>query len=112
MELKWTADLMDRILKEQKIEKYTYTLSQSEKQELNVENGGFKLLRTVFNNSGSLKVFAGAKMGSVKGNDITESGLLKLAEDAKAAAESASEDPARGFTSRIWIALSKGFRSS
>ncbi len=88
-----TADVMDGILKDKKIEKYTYTLSKSEKQELNLENGGFKLLRTVFNNSGSLRVFLGEKMGSVSGNDITDEGLRKLADDGIAAAESASEDP-------------------
>ena len=88
-----TADLMDGILKEKKIEKYSYTLSASEKQELNVENGGFKLLRTVFNNSGSLHVFLGEKKGSVSGNDITEDGLRKLADDGIEAAKSASSDP-------------------
>ncbi len=93
MELRATADFLTGILQDQKIEKYSYTLSQSEKQELNLENGGFKLLRTVFNNSGSLKVFSGAKMGAASGNDTTEKGLRKLVEEAKAAAESASEDP-------------------
>ena len=92
-DLRMTADVMDGILKDKKIEKYTYTLSKSEKQELNLENGGFKLLRTVFNNSGSLRVFLGEKMGSVSGNDITDEGLEKLADDGIAAAESASEDP-------------------
>ncbi len=93
MMLKATADLLDGILREKKIEKYTYTLSQSEKQELNLENNGFKLLRTVFSNSASVKVFSGAKMGSASGNDITEEGLKKLTDAAAAAAESASEDP-------------------
>lgn len=93
MTIREAADLMDRILQKEQTEKYTYTISQSEKQELNLENGGFKLLRTVFSGSASLKVFLGAKMGSASGNDITEAGLEKLAGDAKAAAESASEDP-------------------
>ena len=93
MELKKTADLLDSQLKEQGIGKYKYTLSRSEKQELNLENGGFKLMRTVFNNSGSLKVFLGEKMGSASGNNITGDGLRKLAAEARAAAESASEDP-------------------
>ena len=93
MELRTAAGLLDGILKEQGLEKYSYTLSKSEKQELNIENGSFKLLRTVFSQSGSLRVFMGAKMGSVSGNDLTEKGLARLAEDAKAAAESASEDP-------------------
>ena len=93
MELKAAADLMDGFLQEQKINKYTYCVTQSEKQELNLENSGFKLLRTVFNNSGSVKVFLGEKMGSAGGNDLTEKGLQKLVQEAKAAAESASDDP-------------------
>lgn len=92
-----TADIFDRVLEDKKIQKYTYTLSESEKQELNVENGSFKLLRTVFNNSGYLKVFDGSKMGAVSGNDISKEGLEKLAADGIAAAESASEDPCHDF---------------
>ena len=87
------ADRYGRMLAEEKIEKYSFTLSESEKQELNVENGSFKLMRTVFNNNGSLTVFAGARTGSASGNDITEEGLQKLIGDAKAAAESSPEDP-------------------
>ena len=87
-----TADLMDRILAEANIAKYTYTVSESEKQEINVLNGDFKLMRTVFNNTASLKVFSGNRMGSVNGNDITEEGLRKLAADGIAAAESSPED--------------------
>ena len=41
MELRTATGLMDSILQEQKTEKYTYCLTQSEKQELNLENGGF-----------------------------------------------------------------------
>ena len=93
MTLRETADLMDRILQEKQLAKYKYSISQSEKQELNLENGGFKLLRTVFSGSAFMQVFRGAKMGSANGTDITEAGLRKLAEEAKAAAESASEDP-------------------
>ena len=90
MTLRATADLLDGILREQEIGKYTFTLSQSEKQELNLENGGFKLLRTVFNNAASIKVFLGEKMGSVSGNDLSEDALRRLAADAKAAAEAAA----------------------
>ncbi len=93
MELKAAADLLDSILREQKIEKYGYFLNQSEKQELNLENGGFKLMRTVFNNTTSVNVFLGAKTGSAGGNDMTEEGLRRVADEARAAAESASEDP-------------------
>ncbi len=93
MELKQAADFLDGILREQKIEKYGFFLNQSEKQELNIENGEFKLLRTVFNNNTSVNVFLGTKTGSAGGNAMTEEGLRKVAEEAKTAAESASEDP-------------------
>ena len=63
-----TADLMERILAEAKIAKYSFTVSESEKQEINVLNGDFKLMRTVFNNTAALKVFSGNRMGSVNGN--------------------------------------------
>lgn len=92
-ELRNIADAFDGMLAANKIAKYTYTLTQSEKQELNLENGDFKLMRTVFNNTGSLRVFLGSKMGAVSGNDITEDGLKKLIADGLAAAESAEEDP-------------------
>ncbi|MCR5296795.1 MAG: TldD/PmbA family protein [Clostridiales bacterium] len=92
MELRKTAALMDGILRAENAAKYSYTLCNSEKQELNLENGEFKLLRTVFNNTASLKLFDGAKMGSASGNDLTEVGLKALLQDAKAAAASATED--------------------
>ena len=79
--MKKTADLLEQILAEGKIRKYSYTVSESEKQEINILNGDFKLMRTVFNNVASLKVFSGNRMGSVNGNDITEEGLRKLAAD-------------------------------
>ena len=72
MTIRATADQMDRILEKEQLGKYRYTISQSEKQELNLENGGFKLMRTVFGNTASLRVFQGAKMGTASGNDIKE----------------------------------------
>lgn len=96
-ELKKIAEDFEKILAEKKVEKYTYTFSQSEKQELNVENGGFKLMRTVFSNSGFVKVFEGSRMGSVSGNDLSKEGLEKLATDGILAAQSAQEDPCHDF---------------
>ena len=91
------ADKFDEILKNTQIEKYTYTLSMSEKQELNVEDGSFKLMRTVFSQNAALSVYVGAKSGGVSGNDLTQEGLEKLAKDGKIAAESAQEDPCHDF---------------
>lgn len=96
-EVRNLGDKFDEILKKEKIEKYTYCLSQSEKQELNVENGEFKLMRTVFSQSASLNVFIGTKMGIVHGNDVTQEGLEKLAKDGISAAQSAQEDPCHDF---------------
>ena len=93
MDLYTTADLLESVLKKRDIGKYTYTVSSSEKRELNVENGDFKLLRTVFSQSASVRVFLGARMGAASGNDLSEEGLEKVCADAFAAAESASEDP-------------------
>ena len=43
MTLKATAETKERILREEQLRKYKYTVSQGEKQELNLENGEFKL---------------------------------------------------------------------
>ena len=91
------ADLLDRMLAAENLSRYSYTLSESEKQELNIENGDFKLMRTVFNRSGFLKVFLGDRMGSARGNDTTEEGLARLIRDSRAAAESSPEDPCHGI---------------
>ncbi len=92
-EMREVADLFDNILKDKKLEKYTYVLVQSEKQEINVENGEFKLMRTVFDYYTSLKVFMNNKMGSASGNDLSKEALIKLAEDSESAAQSSPEDP-------------------
>ncbi len=92
-EIREVADLFDNILKDKKIEKYTYTLVNSEKQELNAENGELKLMRTVFNSYASIKVFKDNKMGSASGNDLSREALTKLADDGVSAAESSPEDP-------------------
>ncbi|MBO4399201.1 MAG: TldD/PmbA family protein [Lachnospiraceae bacterium] len=91
------ADFMDAVLKEKNAEKYTYTLVKSEKQELNAEDGKFKLMRTVFSNYTSLKLFRGTRMGNVSGSDLSEEGLRKLVDDGFTAADSADEDPCNDF---------------
>lgn len=92
-EMREVADLFDNILIDKKIEKYTYVLVKSEKQELNIENGEFKLMRTLFDYYTSLRVFMNNKTGSASGNDLSNEALVKLAEDSVAAAQSSPEDP-------------------
>lgn len=93
MDVREQASLLEKILKEQGTEKYTYVLVLSEKQELNVESGDLKLMRTTFNRYGSVRIYDHDRMGSVSGNDLSEAGLRKLASDALTASESAEEDP-------------------
>ncbi len=92
-DLRDRAEVLERLLAAEGIRRYAYTLSESEKQELNIENGDFKLMRTVFNNAGSVKVFLGQKMGNASGNNTEEEGLAGLVRDSRAAAESSPEDP-------------------
>ncbi|WP_026523912.1 MULTISPECIES: TldD/PmbA family protein [unclassified Butyrivibrio] len=92
-EMREVADLFDNILIDKKIDKYTYVLVESEKQELNAQNGEFKLMRTVFDYYTSLTVFKDNKMGSASGNDLSKDALVKLAEDGLTASESSPEDP-------------------
>jgi PmbA protein len=99
--LRETADLFDKIIKDTGITKYKYTVTNSEKRELNLEAGDFKLFRTVFSNSGSIKVFKDNKIGSASGNDISEEGLKGLASDALAAAESSPEDAAHDIGPKV-----------
>ena len=95
------GDLFDKIIKDTGITKYKYTLVNSEKREINLENGEFKLFRTVFSNSGSIKVFKDNKTGSASGNDISEEGLKGLAKDALVSAESSQEDPAHDIAPKV-----------
>ena len=92
-EFRKTADRFEQMLAAEKITKYSFNLAESEKQELNVENGSFKLMRTVFNTNGSLQVYTDNRKGSASGNDISGEGLQKLIADASAAAASSPEDP-------------------
>ena len=80
-------------LEKRKVEKYSFTVSESEKNEFNVENGSFTLLRTVLGSSASAAVFLGSRKGTVSGNDVSPEGLSLLADSAVAAASSAPEDP-------------------
>lgn len=91
--LREVANLFDNILKDKKLEKYNYVLVKSQKQELNVENGEFKLMRTVYDYYTSLKVYKDNKMGTASGNDLSKEALVKLAEDSEGAALSSPEDP-------------------
>ncbi len=93
-ELNKKADFLESVLKAKSVEKYAFSVRESEKQELNTEGDAFKLMRTVFGGGAGVTVFAAGRKGTASGNDLSEEGLTALVESALAAAESAPEDPA------------------
>ncbi len=88
------ASALSGLLQAAGIGKYAVSLTESEKRELNTEQTGFSLYRTIFDRSASVAAFIGGRKGSANGNDLTEEGLRKLVEDAKAGALSSAPDEA------------------
>ncbi|MBQ8095031.1 MAG: TldD/PmbA family protein [Clostridia bacterium] len=86
------AAVLEKKLSARKTDKFAFTLSETEGQEFNLENGEFSLLRTVVSNHVSLKIIQGGRMGSVSGTDISDEALEQIIADAFMAAESAVPD--------------------
>ena len=57
-ELNKKADFLESVLKAKSVEKYAFSVRESEKQELNTEGDAFKLMRTVFGGGAGVTVFA------------------------------------------------------
>ena len=93
-DLKEASVKMEELLRAAGIEKYALKVSESEKRELNTENGAFVLFRTIFDANAQASAFAGSKKGSAEGNDLSDEGLAKLITEACASAESAEDDDA------------------
>ena len=100
---------------------YSFTLTESEKRELNTEGSEFSLFRTVFNRQISVTTIPDGRKGSASGNDLSPEGIKKVVSDALSGAESALPDEAnciaekkhRKFsgtvpTSRIWRSFTVG----
>ena len=73
---------------------YSFTLTESEKRELNTEGADFSLFRTVFNHQISVTTIPDGKKGSASGNDLSPEGIRKVVCDALSGAESALPDEA------------------
>ena len=73
---------------------FSFTLSESEKQELNTEGSDFSLFRTVFNRSIAVTTIPDGRKGSASGNDLSPEGIRKAVSDAVSGAESALSDEA------------------
>ena len=93
-ELKNIAAALKEKLAAAGITKYSLTLSEGEKQELNTEHDKFSLFRTIFSHGATVTAYLDSRKGSASGNDLSEEGLQKLVDDAKAGAESAMPDEA------------------
>ena len=87
------ARFFENLLKECNVEKYAFTLSESESQEFNLENGEFTLLRTVQGNRISLRLISKGRTGTSSGTDLSDEGLQQIINDARMALESAVPDP-------------------
>ena len=93
-ELKNISAALKEKLQAAGITKYSLTLSEGEKQELNTEHNKFSLFRTIFSHGATITAYLDSRKGSASGNDLSDAGLQKLVEDAKAGAESSMPDDA------------------
>ena len=87
------AHVFEGLLKECPVDHYAFSLSESESQELNLENGDFTLLRTVQGNGISLKLISQGRIGTSSGTDLSDEGLQWMIADARTSLESATPDP-------------------
>ena len=98
--LKDHASKLTGLLRDAGIDKYALSLTESEKRELNTELVNFSLYRTIFDKTASVTAFMDGRKGSASGNDLTDEGLQKLVEDAKAGALSSEPDEANDIAPR------------
>ena len=93
-ELKNISAALKEKLQAAGITKYACSISEGEKQELNTEQNKFSLFRTIFSKDASVTAFIDNRKGTASGNDLSDEGLQKLVDDAKAGAESSMPDDA------------------
>lgn len=95
-DVKKAAGTAAEYLKEDGADRYSVSVSENEKDELNYSDR-FDLLRTTFGQEMNIRAFVGKKMGSAKGNDLSDSGIRALVQTALASARAAQEDDANGI---------------
>ena len=95
--IKDTAAALAGLSQNAGIEKYVLSLTESETRELNTEQTGFSLYRTIFDRKASVIAYLDGRKGAASGNDWTPEGLAALVEDAKAGALSSLPDEANGI---------------
>ena len=70
------------------------SLRKKETKEFNIDSGAFSLMRTLFDRSLTVQVYAGGRQGAVSVNRLSESAVPEIVAEAMAAAESSAPDPA------------------
>lgn len=99
-ELQRLAGKLEELLRAQGMDQFEYSVTESEKRELNTEKDDFNLYRTLFSHSASVTVLREGKKGSASGNDLSEEGLWNLVESAAQGADSAMADEANAIAER------------
>lgn len=93
-EIRKTAEYIQNLLNESKVDKYAFALHEKETREFNADLGDFSLFRTVFGNNAAVTVYNDNKMGTKAGNDFSDEALKTTVDEAILSAQSAVEDPA------------------
>ena len=93
-DLNITSEKLETLLREQGVSEFAYSISESEKRELNTELTDVTLYRTVFDNTASVTVVIDGEKGNASCNDLSDTGLRKAVEDAVLGARSSAPDEA------------------
>ena len=90
-EIRKTAEYIQNLLNESKVDKYAFALHEKETREFNADLGDFSLFRTVFGNNAAVTVYNDNKMGTKAGNDFSDEALKATVDEAVLSAQSAVE---------------------
>ncbi len=93
-DIRIAANKVSEAIKTHGVDKAQFWVTQSEKQEFNVEGGEFSLFRTLFDNGITLTVYHKNKKGSAVMNKLDDASIEAAVEGALASAESGIADEA------------------
>lgn len=96
-DIRLIADRVGALLVKNGVGKYIIAVSESESNEMNVQNGNFTLFRTLFDTGVSITVYNRMKKGSAFTNSTEDATLEKAVLEAVASSESGVEDSAYGI---------------
>lgn len=93
-DIKMVGTKVSELIEKHHVDKAQFWVTQSEKQEFNVDGGEFSLFRTLFDNGIALTVYHNNKKGSAVTNKLDDESLEAAVESALASAESGIADEA------------------